>query len=196
MGWWVGGFGYWGTSTLGALLLGLLSLLSLVLWIVLMVKAAQGVRFKLPWAGDIAREPRAAVCLKTSRKLGLAFAACLPLCGRLLLFRQASPDPLVKIVGCFFEQSRDTVPVENGRPRVRGIGMDPANDASYGAKLRRHTLASHRSGANPIRHVNTGAKGEKWLGLCAHRPRYEKCCQPGLSVRTDRPFATEYQADN
>jgi uncharacterized membrane protein len=54
MGWWFGGFGYWGTFTLGALLLSFLSLLSLILWIVLMVKAVQGVRFKLPWAGDIA----------------------------------------------------------------------------------------------------------------------------------------------
>jgi uncharacterized membrane protein len=40
--------------TLGALLLNFLSLLSLVLWVVLMVKAFQGVRFKLPLAGDIA----------------------------------------------------------------------------------------------------------------------------------------------
>ena len=55
MGWWFGGFGGWGVSSLGGLLLSLLSLLSLILWIVLMVKAFQGVRFKLPLAGDIAQ---------------------------------------------------------------------------------------------------------------------------------------------
>src|SRR5713101_1794539 len=44
----------WGAFTLGALLVNLFSLLSLVLWIVLMVKAFQGVRFKLPVAGEIA----------------------------------------------------------------------------------------------------------------------------------------------
>jgi uncharacterized membrane protein len=53
MGWWFGGVGYWGAFTLGVLLVNLLSLLSLVLWIVLMVKAFQGVRFKLPVAGEI-----------------------------------------------------------------------------------------------------------------------------------------------
>jgi len=53
-GWWFGGFGYWSAFTFGALLLNVISLLSLVLWIVLMVKAFQGVRFKLPLAGDIA----------------------------------------------------------------------------------------------------------------------------------------------
>jgi uncharacterized membrane protein len=54
MGWWFGVAGYWGAFTLGALLVNLVSLLSLVLWIVLMVKAFQGVRFKLPVAGDLA----------------------------------------------------------------------------------------------------------------------------------------------
>jgi uncharacterized membrane protein len=54
MGWWFGGAGSWGAFTLGALLVNLFSLLSLVLWIVLMVKAFQGVRFKLPVAGEIA----------------------------------------------------------------------------------------------------------------------------------------------
>ena len=39
---------------LGTLLLNLISLLTLVLWIVLMLKAFQGVRFKVPLAGDIA----------------------------------------------------------------------------------------------------------------------------------------------
>ena len=51
---WFGGFGSWGVFTLGALLLNFLSLLTLILWVVLMVKAFQGVRFKLPLAGDIA----------------------------------------------------------------------------------------------------------------------------------------------
>src|SRR5262249_8463364 len=54
MGWWFGGVGYWGGFTLGMFLLNLLSLLSLVLWILLMVKAFQSVRFKLPLAGEIA----------------------------------------------------------------------------------------------------------------------------------------------
>ncbi|MBI3999211.1 MAG: DUF4870 domain-containing protein [Candidatus Omnitrophica bacterium] len=41
---------------LGILISGLLSLLGVVLWIVLMVKAYQGETFKLPWAGDIAEK--------------------------------------------------------------------------------------------------------------------------------------------
>lgn len=51
---WLGGFGGWGFFSLGGLLLKLIGLLSLILWVVLMVKASQGVRFKLPLAGDIA----------------------------------------------------------------------------------------------------------------------------------------------
>ena len=54
MGWWFGEGGYWGAFTLGTLLLNLISILTLVLWIVLMLKAFQGVRFKVPLAGDIA----------------------------------------------------------------------------------------------------------------------------------------------
>jgi uncharacterized membrane protein len=54
VGLWFGGVGYWGAFTLSMFLLNLLSLLSLILWIVLMVKAFQGVRFKLPVAGEIA----------------------------------------------------------------------------------------------------------------------------------------------
>ena len=54
MGWWVGQGGYWGAFTLGTLLLNLISFLTVVLWIVLMLKAFQGVRFKVPLAGDIA----------------------------------------------------------------------------------------------------------------------------------------------
>jgi len=50
-GWWYGGFGL---SSVGALLLDTVSLLSLALWIVLMIKAYQGIRFKLPVVGDIA----------------------------------------------------------------------------------------------------------------------------------------------
>jgi len=41
---------------LGVIIGGLLSLLSLVLWIVLMIKAYQGEMFKLPIAGDIAEK--------------------------------------------------------------------------------------------------------------------------------------------
>jgi len=54
MGWWVGGGGYWGAFTFGTLLLNLISMITLVLWILLMLKAFQGVRFKVPLAGDIA----------------------------------------------------------------------------------------------------------------------------------------------
>ena len=54
MGWWFGGFGNLAVFGLGALLLDLLGLLSLVLWIVLMVKAFQGVPFKVPWVGELA----------------------------------------------------------------------------------------------------------------------------------------------
>jgi len=39
----------WGIS-------GLISLLALVLWIILMIKAYQGEKFKLPWAGDLAEK--------------------------------------------------------------------------------------------------------------------------------------------
>ena len=38
----------------GSVLSTILSLLGLVLWIVLMVKAYQGTMYKLPWAGDLA----------------------------------------------------------------------------------------------------------------------------------------------
>jgi uncharacterized membrane protein len=54
MNWWSGGFGNWGVFTVGADLTNFVSLLTLILWIVLMVKAFQGVRLKLPLAGDIA----------------------------------------------------------------------------------------------------------------------------------------------
>jgi len=43
-----GGFG------IGVVLLSFLGLLTFVLWIICMVKAYQGVRFKLPLPGDIA----------------------------------------------------------------------------------------------------------------------------------------------
>jgi len=35
---------------------GIIGLLALVLWIVLMVKAYQGTKYKLPWAGDFAEK--------------------------------------------------------------------------------------------------------------------------------------------
>jgi uncharacterized membrane protein len=53
LGW---GFGSVGTTLhlgAGLILLDTLSLLSLVLWIVCIVKAYQGVRFKVPVAGEI-----------------------------------------------------------------------------------------------------------------------------------------------
>ena len=54
VGWWFGGFGHWGGFGIGVVLLSFLGLLTFVLWIICMVKAYQGVRFKLPLAGDIA----------------------------------------------------------------------------------------------------------------------------------------------
>jgi len=51
-GWWY--YGGWANLGLGALLLGALGIVTLVLWIVCMVRAHQGVRFKVPIAGDIA----------------------------------------------------------------------------------------------------------------------------------------------
>jgi len=51
-GWWF--YGGWANFGIGALLLGAVGLISLVLWIVCMVKAYQGARFKVPIAGDIA----------------------------------------------------------------------------------------------------------------------------------------------
>jgi len=51
-GWWY--YGGWANLGIGALLLGALGVISLVLWIVCMVRAYQGVRFKVPIAGGIA----------------------------------------------------------------------------------------------------------------------------------------------
>ncbi len=51
-GWWF--YGGWANLGLGALLLGAVGIITLVLWIVCMVRAYQGVRFKVPIAGDIA----------------------------------------------------------------------------------------------------------------------------------------------
>jgi uncharacterized membrane protein len=41
---------------IGPVLFGLLWALGFILWIVLMVKANQGTRYKLPWAGDQAEK--------------------------------------------------------------------------------------------------------------------------------------------
>ena len=41
---------------IGGVLSWLVSVLGLILWIVLMVKAYQGARYKLPWAGDFAEK--------------------------------------------------------------------------------------------------------------------------------------------
>ncbi len=54
IGWWFGGgMGLTGFS-FGWLLFSLIGLVTLILWIVLMVKAYQGERFKVPIAGDFA----------------------------------------------------------------------------------------------------------------------------------------------
>lgn len=59
MGFVFGGFGHWGYAGwgsfgLGIAVLSLLGLLTFVLWIVCMIKAASGSRFELPIAGPIA----------------------------------------------------------------------------------------------------------------------------------------------
>ena len=47
-------YGGWANIGIGALLLGAIGIITLILWIVCMIKAYQGVRFKVPIAGDIA----------------------------------------------------------------------------------------------------------------------------------------------
>jgi uncharacterized membrane protein len=54
MSWWFGGGIGWTSFSFGWLLFSLVGLVSLILWIVLMVKAYQGERFKVPMAGDFA----------------------------------------------------------------------------------------------------------------------------------------------
>ena len=41
---------------LGIFLAWIISVLAFILWIVLMVKAYQGTRYKLPWSGDLAEK--------------------------------------------------------------------------------------------------------------------------------------------
>jgi uncharacterized membrane protein len=52
--WGFGGVGAMDRLGAGLVLLDALNLLSLVLWVVCMVKAYQGVKFKVPAAGEIA----------------------------------------------------------------------------------------------------------------------------------------------
>jgi uncharacterized membrane protein len=54
VGWWFGGRHDVGRVAFALPILGLIGLASFVLWIVLMVKAYQGQKFKLPIAGDLA----------------------------------------------------------------------------------------------------------------------------------------------
>ena len=56
VGWWFGSYRHAAYFPVALPILGLLGLLTLVLWIVLMVKAYQGQRFKLPVAGDLAED--------------------------------------------------------------------------------------------------------------------------------------------
>jgi uncharacterized membrane protein len=49
-----GGFEHWGSFGLGIILLSIIGLVSFVLWIVCMIKAFQGERFMVPYAGEIA----------------------------------------------------------------------------------------------------------------------------------------------
>ena len=41
---------------IGAVFSGIIGVVGVVLWIVLMIKAYQGVKYKLPWAGDLAEK--------------------------------------------------------------------------------------------------------------------------------------------
>ncbi|MFC1971868.1 DUF4870 domain-containing protein [Chloroflexota bacterium] len=41
---------------LGAVLAWIIGVLGFILWIVLMIKAVQGAKYKLPWAGDFAEK--------------------------------------------------------------------------------------------------------------------------------------------
>ena len=54
VGWWFGGRHNVGHIAVALPILGLIGLLTFVIWIVLMVKAYQGQKFKLPIAGDLA----------------------------------------------------------------------------------------------------------------------------------------------
>jgi uncharacterized membrane protein len=56
LGWGFGGLGAMDRLGAGLIVLDTLNLLSLVLWIVCIVKAYQGVRFKVPVAGEIAEK--------------------------------------------------------------------------------------------------------------------------------------------
>ena len=50
-GWWWGGWGAWGMA---GMLLMVLGLVTFILWIVCMIKAYQGERFRVPLAADLA----------------------------------------------------------------------------------------------------------------------------------------------
>jgi uncharacterized membrane protein len=59
LGWWFGGWGGYGYGHfagfgIGVMLIALIGLISFVLWIVCMIKAYQGERFMVPYAGEIA----------------------------------------------------------------------------------------------------------------------------------------------
>jgi uncharacterized membrane protein len=53
MGWMMGGF-FLGTWALGGLILAVVRLVGFVLWILLMVKAYQGQKYRVPVAADLA----------------------------------------------------------------------------------------------------------------------------------------------
>ncbi len=56
VGWWFGGRHSLGRVAFAWPIMGLIGIVSLVLWIVLMVKAYQGQKVKLPFAGDLAED--------------------------------------------------------------------------------------------------------------------------------------------
>ncbi|MFC2056709.1 DUF4870 domain-containing protein [Chloroflexota bacterium] len=52
----VAGFILGWIPVIGGFFSGVISVLGFILWIVLMVKAVQGTKYKLPWAGDFAEK--------------------------------------------------------------------------------------------------------------------------------------------
>jgi len=52
----IAAFIVWVIPFLGAVLAWIIGVLGFILWIVLMAKAVQGAKYKLPWAGDFAEK--------------------------------------------------------------------------------------------------------------------------------------------
>lgn len=55
-GWLFGGIGFWTALSFGGMLLSAVSLVTFILWILLMIKAFQGEKFRVPLAADFAEQ--------------------------------------------------------------------------------------------------------------------------------------------